>query len=89
VESGSLPLGAVDEIKPVVSERTLFPDDLIVMVSDGVGEAFGDGELQALVASSKTKNPQILADLIMSKAVENGVRDDLSAVVLRIFERIN
>jgi hypothetical protein len=89
VESRSLPLGAVDEIKPVTESRSVRPDDLIVMVSDGVGEAFADGELKNLVASSKTKNPQILADFIMSKAVENGVRDDLSVVVLRIFERVN
>jgi hypothetical protein len=89
VESASLPLGAADEIRPVIESRNVLPDDIIVTVSDGVGEAFGEGELKALVASSKTKNPQILADFIMSKAIENGVRDDLSVLVLRIFEKIN
>ncbi|MDR2090385.1 MAG: SpoIIE family protein phosphatase [Clostridiales bacterium] len=89
IESRALPLGTSDAATPVASEKTLLPDDLVVMVSDGVGEAFDGDGLKNLVAASKTKNPQLLADLIMSKAVENGVRDDLSVIVLRIFEKIN
>ncbi|MDR2047054.1 MAG: SpoIIE family protein phosphatase [Clostridiales bacterium] len=87
IKSRSLPMGAVEGARPVSDQKFLMPDDLAVIVSDGVGGAFADDGLRLLIASSKTKNPQDLADLIMREALKNDPRDDMSVLVIRIYEK--
>ncbi|MDR1906427.1 MAG: SpoIIE family protein phosphatase [Clostridiales bacterium] len=88
IESKTPPLGVFDEAFPVMTEKFLMPDDFVIMVSDGIGEAFYNDGLKEFISSSKTKNPQTLADSILSKAMEYGVKDDLSVIVLRIFKAL-
>ena len=87
VEGTALPLGVSEHARPSIIRRGLKKDDFIIMASDGVDDALA-GNLKNLLASFETKNPQTLADEILSLAAENGARDDMSVVVLRLFEKI-
>ncbi|MDR3264195.1 MAG: SpoIIE family protein phosphatase [Clostridiales bacterium] len=88
VENDALPLGALNETHPAVAVKTLLPDDFVILVSDGIGDAFLDGGLHGFIASFNTKNPQAFADAILTEAVRRGVRDDLSVIVMRIYRKL-
>lgn len=84
VAPGSLPIGIVDEVRPVSMRRMLEAGDLIVMMSDGVSEAVGDSAAQWF-AGIPQNDAQDAADAIMQKAYEcNALRDDMTVIVGRI-----
>ncbi len=86
VRPGSLPIGIVDEVRPVSIRRTLEAGDLIVMMSDGVSEAVGDSAAQWF-AGIPQNDPQEAADAILQKAFVGSVpRDDMTVIVGRITE---
>lgn len=79
IEGGSLPLGAAEAVKPVVTEADIQSGDLIVLTTDGItdtGEPF----------LTRASNPQALADRLLQTAVEadgGKPHDDMTALVLR------
>lgn len=93
VEGSSLPLGIIDELKPAVCSATLNDGDVVLLLSDGVSDAFGSsGEIIDFLRSVPAKNPQTLANQILSTAIiKNGrqKKDDMTALAVRIFKRIN
>jgi len=69
---------------------TLEDGDLLIMVSDGVSQAFyGSGEtaLMKYLASIETINPQQMADQILTeaRAIARDVRDDMTVLVTRLW----
>ncbi|MBR2498660.1 MAG: SpoIIE family protein phosphatase [Clostridia bacterium] len=91
VEGNSLPLGIIDELKPSVCTSTLSDGDIVLLLSDGISDAFGSsGEIIDFLRLQVAKNPQTLADNTLNKAVElNGgiKKDDMTALAIRIFKR--
>ena len=93
IRGGSLPVGIIDEIAPKVTEKTLRPGDIVIMVTDGVIDAFSDeknGEeaLKKVLLEIKTANPQDMAEKILKKAKEqNTIRDDMTVLVASIWEK--
>ena len=91
VEGNSLPLGIIDELKPSVCTSTLSDGDIVLLLSDGISDAFGSsGEIIDFLRLQIAKNPQTLADNTLNKAVElNGgiKKDDMTALAIRIFKR--
>ena len=91
IEGNSLPLGIIDELKPSVASASLEDGDVIVLVTDGISDAFGSsGDIIDYLRSVPAKNPQTLADGLLSKAVQlsNGERkDDMTVLAVRIFKR--
>lgn len=89
IPSGSLPLGILEEIKPIISQRKLLPNDIIILATDGVTDVFADSEsFRQFVAQKATLNPQELADAILKhcvKADKNLPHDDMSVIAARIF----
>lgn len=86
VKPGSLPIGIVDEVRPVSIRRTLQTGDLIVMMSDGVSEAVGDGVSQWF-ADIPQEDAQEAADAILLKACGGMLpRDDMTVIVGRVTE---
>lgn len=63
--------------------------DNIILLSDGVSDAFGDVDnLRDYIMSLTTVNPQELSEQIIDHAVDlNGgvAKDDMTVVVARIF----
>lgn len=87
IESGSLPLGIIDEAVPIIEQRKLKKDDIILLVSDGVADSLGTDMIKDILLSSNTKNPQVFAELIVNNAdrmAKEKSRDDMSCIAARI-----
>lgn len=73
VTSNSLPIGILNDVDINSEKRLLAPKDLVVMVSDGVSEIFRDAEnnywVADLLANLNERDPQIVAELILNKAL--------------------
>jgi stage II sporulation protein E len=91
VEGNSLPLGILDELKPCVFNAKLNDGDIVLLITDGISDAFGSSsDVIEYLRKAPYKNPQALADDILKKAVEknNGKKfDDMTALAVRIFKK--
>lgn len=91
VEGNNLPLGIIDELKPSVCTTSLNNGDIIVLISDGISDAFGSSSLIIdFLRSVLAKNPQTLSDKILEKALmlNNGKKnDDMTVLTVRIYKR--
>ncbi len=89
IESNSLPMGILDEVKPKVTKTVLSPDDYVIMLSDGVVDAFGEEELlQNFLKNLTLANPQEVADRILTRAKreqKNYPNDDMTVLVAKLF----
>lgn len=91
ISSSSLPIGIMEDVDISSEKSTLFPNDMLVMVSDGVLEASRDlgGEIwiKELLLEIDEEDPQALAELIMARALamsHGKVLDDMTAICLLI-----
>lgn len=88
--SSSLPVGIVDEVRISTVSRRLYAGDMVVMVSDGVGEAgYGvlKGEWIKRMIKSSGNDLASLADSILSEARRRSYPekdDDMTVAVLRV-----
>lgn len=89
INSGSLPLGVLEEMNPLITRKALLANDFILMCSDGLIDAYPDKEtLGAVFSQCKQNNPQLIADYLLEKALEycnNSAKDDMTAIVARIY----
>lgn len=89
LESQSLPLGILDNLKPSTCTEQLKSGDIITFMSDGVTSAFNSTpELYDFLQILKPLNPQTLADKILAAALArtNGkAPDDMTVLCTRIF----
>jgi stage II sporulation protein E len=88
IESSGLPIGILDDVSPKVTKTILSPDDQLIMLSDGVVDAFGEDNLQEFLKYVRTKSPQELADTILNKAKEvqkNYPNDDMTVLVGKLY----
>lgn len=89
IESNSLPLGILEEVKPKVTKTVLSTDDFVIMLSDGIVDAFGEEEnLANYLKGLPANNPQELADKILNRAKrqqQNYPKDDMTVLVGKIF----
>lgn len=88
IESNSLPIGILDEVKPHLTKTVLTPDDIVVMMSDGVVDAFEEDELIEYLRLLPSTNPQNLADTVLNRAKEqqkNYAKDDMTVLCGKLF----
>lgn len=88
VESSGLPIGILDEMQPHITKKIFSEYDMIVLVSDGVYDAFGEEDLKIYINNISTTNPQEVADQILDQAVENvkgNLADDFTVVAVRLY----
>lgn len=92
INTGSLPLGILEEMQPAISKKVISSSDMIVMFSDGVMDSFNTREdFKNYVNNIDTINPQTFAESILDKALENygnQPKDDCTVIVARVFPRI-
>lgn len=81
----SAPIGIVDDVGAVTSRYQLFDGDMLLMMSDGVFDVLDGSGVAEMIDNLNTSNPQILADEILKKALENGANDDCTVLALRLF----
>ncbi|MBO5712930.1 MAG: SpoIIE family protein phosphatase [Clostridia bacterium] len=91
IEGNSLPLGILDDLKPTGCTTDLSLGSTIVLITDGISEAFTSStDFINYLQSVSSKNPQTLADGILNKAIElnGGVKkDDMTVLCVRIFKK--
>jgi len=88
IESNSLPMGILDEVKPHLTKTVLTPDDIVVMMSDGVVDAFGEDDLIEYLRLLPSTSPQNLADTVLNRAKEqqkNYAKDDMTVLCGKLF----
>ncbi len=84
VSSGALPMGIIDEVRPVSEAHRLAAGDTIVMMSDGVADEI-DGE--GWFADIEFTDVQSAADAIIDKALGGRPpRDDMTVMVTRVIK---
>ncbi len=89
LEGSSLPIGILDELRPTTAQTAVLDGDTIVLISDGVSDAFTSStDFIEFLKTAPMFNPQALADSIVNKALElsSGLaEDDMTAFCVRIF----
>lgn len=84
IEGDSLPVGIV-ETAPTTVRKKLRPDDLIVLMSDGVADALTPSEVAQVVRSVPAKNPKAAADALLENALRLTKKpDDMTVVCMRV-----
>ena len=90
LESNSLPLGILDNLKPTVCSEILKSGDIVVFMSDGITSSFSSAtEMYEFLQGLKPLNPQSLADKILACALDRAghiVHDDMTVVCTRLFD---
>ncbi len=89
VEGFSLPIGALDNIKPTTHKTTISTKDIVIMATDGIVDAFSSFEdMQDFIAGIVSNNPQTIADAILNEALarnEMNAKDDMTVLVARTY----
>ena len=92
IDSSGLPLGVLDEMRPHITKNIVQANDIIILVSDGITDAFYDREeLVGFINDIDNINPQIIADNILNKAMDlndNISKDDMSVIVVRVYQKV-
>ena len=94
IVSTSLPVGVSHRLEILSTAKQLYDGDFLVMVTDGVLEAFpgSDGEITfcEILKDLPTRNPGQMADRILEEVLDysNGrTGDDMTVMVLGIWEK--
>lgn len=92
----ALPLGVFGQIEPEVISRQLQDGDYVIMLSDGVTEAFAEGMgeemLSELIEQTVYVNPGEIAGQILRyclKQCRGKIRDDMTVLVIGMWKREN
>lgn len=90
IVGSALPLGIVDEASPNIKKLVLSAGDYVILATDGITDSFVSNEEYAnFVNNLSESNPQILAEEILKKALENcggSAVDDMTIIVSKIFK---
>lgn len=90
LESSSLPLGILENLRPAVCTEYLKSGDIVVFMSDGITSAFPTAsDLYGFLQELKPLNPQSLADKILQAALDRTKKtaaDDMTVICTRLFD---
>lgn len=90
IAADTLPLGSVEEISSMQLMLQLRDGDMLVMVSDGITDAFGEAgtrQLRDTIAKIGYVNPKEFADCLLKRAIgcQGGhIRDDMTVLAMYI-----
>ena len=86
IEGGRLPLGILEEVRPVRRRVPLCPGDVLVMATDGLDGGGGDEWIVETIRAARAETPQRLCDLLVEKALARpgGRRDDTTVLAVRV-----
>ena len=91
----ALPLGILDAVRPRTLAARMQPGDLLLMISDGIFDAFGSEDasllhaLGGLASSDRMPTPQRFADTLLRRALDRsgGVAlDDMTVLAVKLEE---
>ncbi len=87
----TLPMGILEEVQPVCTQRTVRDGDFIIMVTDGVTEKLGIKEelwMERTLTKAPVMTPENICHHIMEESAKLGVGDDMTVMVSRIYKHI-
>ena len=93
LEAGEVPAGVILPVEPALLSRKLWDKDRVVMVSDGVLDAWpGENKTEGLrefLEGVRARSAQELAEKILKFACKNGSggRDDMTVLVAEVWKR--
>lgn len=90
IEGSSLPIGVLDEMRPFVASKRLYPGQMLILVTDGVSDCFNGDELPEFINGLSAFNPESAVTAIVDRALtlSGGVpRDDMTAIAFRLYEK--
>lgn len=89
IDGSSLPIGVLDEMRPSVTSKRLYPGQMLVCVTDGVSDCFDGDELPEYINGLQAYNPERVANEILRRALTlcgETPKDDMTVVAFRLFE---
>ena len=91
LESQSLPAGILEEADMELKTESLQPGDLIIMLSDGVADAFPEETvlMQEIARLSRQNSPRQLASSLVASAKQqkgNRAWDDMTVIAAKVIE---
>jgi stage II sporulation protein E len=90
IRSSSLPIGMLNDVDLEITEKHLKHGDIILMVTDGVTDAYKENSLEQALKNTRYNSPQDLADHILSEAERlsrNGPKDDMTILAARVWQK--
>ena len=91
VEGAALPLGIIEHAVPTEHSFTLGEGDMLLLVSDGVTDAFPEeAVIPRLLRQNRNQTPQRIADTLLREAImqQNGLpADDMTVLCARVTAR--
>lgn len=89
IESSGLPIGVLEEMRPHITKRIISPFDNIILLSDGITDAFDTKEdLVDFIENIRSINPQTISEEILDRAIDlndGKIKDDMTVLVARVF----
>ncbi|MFW5982044.1 MAG: SpoIIE family protein phosphatase [Halanaerobiaceae bacterium] len=93
IDSASLPAGILDKIEVSHNEIQVYPDDFVIMLTDGVMDIRDDIEdkeewLRQLMQNSSFDKPEDMLDYMLDNVLdfEGDINDDMTMLVIKIEE---
>lgn len=90
IEGSSLPIGVLDEMRPYIATKKLYPGQMLILVTDGVADCFDGDELPAFINGLSAFNPETAVTEIVSRALKlsgDVPKDDMTAIAFRLYEK--
>lgn len=90
IEGSSLPIGVLDELRPYIVTKKLYPGQMLIMVTDGVSDCFDGDDLPAFINGLSAFNPKSAVTQILSRALAlsgDAPKDDMTAIAFRLYEK--
>ena len=86
IDSSSLPIGIIENVKVFDYEIELKEDDLVVMCSDGIED--NELKMQKIIKGCYYDHPQQIAKNIIDGFVSKNAKDDTSVLVIKIKKQV-
>ena len=90
--AGALPIGILQDIKPSIDKKVLEVNDIIILCSDGIIDAFEhEDKLKSFINNLSITNPQEIADMVVHQAISlnnSEPRDDMTCLCARLYLNI-
>lgn len=91
IEGAALPLGIIEHVVPMEHRFTLGEGDLLLMMSDGITDAFAaEEEILSVLRRGRDDSPQHIADALLQEALiqTDGLPpDDMTVLCARVCQR--